>query len=95
MKNTLLYTCRTNILVRLLTKNMKNCVTPQNPKICDPLIVSPVVNATPSSGTSTLASYKEVPHHPWEAFQYLYDGLLFLFDRVSSLISLWQRQHLP
>ena len=34
MKNTLI-----NILVRLLTVNVKNCLTPQNPKMCDPILV--------------------------------------------------------
>ena len=72
MKNTLLFICSTNILVRLLTVNMKNCLTPKNPKMCDPILVtllkmrphysqSSRENATPSSGTSPLASYKEVP----------------------------------
>ena len=50
---------------------MKNCLTPQNPKMCDPILVtlfkmrphnsqSSCENATPSSSTSPLASYKEV-----------------------------------
>ena len=75
MKNSLLSICSTNILVRLLTVNMKNCLTPKNPKMCDPILV-PLLkmrphysqfsreNATPSSGTSPLASYKEVPPPP-------------------------------
>ena len=41
MKNTLLSICSTNILVRLQTANMKNCLTTKNPKMCDPIIVSP------------------------------------------------------
>ena len=75
MKKTLLFTYSTNILVRLLTVNMKNCLTPKNPKMCDPILVtllkmrphysqSSRENATPSSGTSPLASYKEVPPPP-------------------------------
>ena len=75
MKNTLLFICSTNILVRLLTVNMKNCLTPKNPKMCDPILVtllkmrphynhSSHENATPSSGTSPLACYKEVPSPP-------------------------------
>ena len=40
MKNTLLFTCSTNVLVRLLTVNMKNFPTPKNPKICDPILVT-------------------------------------------------------
>ena len=72
MKNSLLFIFRTNILESLLTINMKNGLTPQNPKICDPILVtllkmrphysqSSRENATPSSGTSPSASYKEVP----------------------------------
>ena len=72
MKNNLLFIYSTNILVRLLTVNMKNCLTPKNPKMCDPILVtllkmrphysqSSRENATPSSGTFPLASYKEVP----------------------------------
>ena len=70
MKNTLLFTYSTNILVRLLTVNMKNCLD-----MCDPILVtllkmrphfrqSSRENATPSSGTSPLASYKDVPPPP-------------------------------
>ena len=76
MKNTLLFICSANILVRLLTVNMKNqCLSPQNPKMCDPIPATLLKmrphysqsiseNATPSSGTSPLASYKEVPPPP-------------------------------
>ena len=70
MKNTLLFICSTNILVRLLTVNMKNCLTPNNSKMCDPIVVTLLKmrphnsqsgreNATPSSDTSPLASYKK------------------------------------
>ena len=72
MKNTLLFLCSTNILVCLRTVNMKNCLTPKNPKMCDPILVtlfkkwphfiqSSCENATPSSSTSLLASYKDAP----------------------------------
>ena len=48
---------------------------PKNPKMCDPILVTPLKmrprysqsrreNATPSSGASPLASYKEVPPPP-------------------------------
>ena len=71
MKSTLLFTYSGNVLVRLLTVNMKNCLTPKNPKMCHPIRVtllkfrplysqSSCENATPSSGTFLLASYKEV-----------------------------------
>ena len=70
-KNTLLFICSKNILVSWLTVNMKNCLTLENPKMCDPFLVtlstlqshysqSSHENATSSSGTSPLASYKEV-----------------------------------
>ena len=69
------YTYNTNILVRLPTVNMKNCLTPNNPKMCDLILVtllkmrprysqSSRENETPSSGTSPLAPYQEVPPHP-------------------------------
>ena len=72
MKNTLLFINTTNLLVRLLTVNMKNCLTPKNPKMCNPILVTLMKmrphysqfsheNATQSGGTSPLASYKEVP----------------------------------
>ena len=38
MKNALPFTYSKNILVRLLTVNMKNCLTPKNPKMCDPIL---------------------------------------------------------
>ena len=71
MKNTLLFIYGTNILVRLLTVNMKNCLTPKNPKMCDPMLVTlskmrphysqtSREKATPSSGTSPLTSYEKV-----------------------------------
>ena len=63
-----------NILVRLLTVNIKNCLIPKIRKY-DPILVtllkmrphyrkSGCENATPSSDTSPLASYKEVPSPP-------------------------------
>ena len=56
MKNTLLFTYSTNLLVRLLTVNMKNCLTPKSPKMCDPIIVNPVVKMRPHSAAH--------PHEP-------------------------------
>ena len=57
MKNTLLFICGSNILVRLLTVNMKNCNTPPKPENVRPHYShSSRENATPSSGTSPLAS---------------------------------------
>ena len=73
MKNTLLFTYSTNILVRLLTVNLKNCLTPKNQEMCDHILGNSIRKmlphhshssceyATPSSGTFPLASYKEVP----------------------------------
>ena len=74
MKNTLLFTHSKNILIRLLTVNMKDCLTPPPPKKkCNPILVtilkmrphysqSSRENESPSS--DTLASYKEVPPPP-------------------------------
>ena len=70
-----LFSYSTNILLLLLTVDMKNCLTPKYPKMCDPILVtllkmrphysqSSRENATPSSGTSPLASYKKVPPSP-------------------------------
>ena len=75
MKNTLLFnffTYSTNILARLLTVNMKNCLTPKIRKCVlvtllkmrPQYIQSSRENATSSGGTSQLASYKEVPPSP-------------------------------
>ena len=76
MKNTLLFTYSTNTLVRLLTVNMKNClIYPKNQKMCHPILEtllkmlsyysqSSRQNATPSSSTSPLASYKEKEVRP-------------------------------
>ena len=71
MKNTLLFIYSTNILVRLLTVYMKDFLTHKNPKMCDPILEtvlkmrphysqSSLENASSFSGTSPLASYKEV-----------------------------------
>ena len=72
MKNTLLFTYNTNILVRLLTGNMKNCLTPKIRKCALVTLLkmrphysqSNRENATLSGGTSQLASYKEVTPPP-------------------------------
>ena len=75
MKNALLFLYSTNILVRLLTVNMKNFFTPKNLKMYDPILVTLLTmrphysqssreNATPSCGASQLASYNEVPPPP-------------------------------
>ena len=40
MKNNLIFTKSTNILVRLLTVNKNNCLTPKNPKMCYPILVT-------------------------------------------------------
>ena len=97
MKNTLLFICSTNILVRLLTAgavNMKNCL----PKMCDHILVtllkmgprysqSSRENATPFSCTSPLASYKEVHPRGFE-FKYMFNckyGSCISWDVSSSI----------
>ena len=44
---TLLFIYNTNILVPLLTVNMKNCLTPKKQKMCDPILKKLSENATP------------------------------------------------
>ena len=74
---TLYFSCTysTNILVRLLTIKCEDLSYAKNQKMCNPILVtllkqrshyiqSSHKNATPSSGTSPLASYKEVPPTP-------------------------------
>ena len=72
MKNTSLFTYSTNILVRLLTVNLKNFFLPQKSENVRPHLVTPLKmrphysqsrreDAPLSSGASPLASYKEVP----------------------------------
>ena len=61
MKNTLFLAHSIDILVRLLTVNMKNFLTPKLHSS------NSIESATPSSGTSPLASYKEVSHPGFKA----------------------------
>ena len=85
MKNTLLFIYSTNILVRLLTVNMKNCLTPKIRKCALVTLLkmwphysqSNCENATSSGGTFQLASYKEVPPLPW--------GLWSLFSAKNRI----------
>ena len=60
IKNNLLFTYSTNILVRLLTVKNKHCITPKKSENVRPHHShSSRDNATPSSDTSPLASCKE------------------------------------
>ena len=74
MKKTLLFINTTNILVHLLTVNMKTCLTPKNRKMCDPILgtllkmqphysQSGHENANPIQRhiSIILASYKSLP----------------------------------
>ena len=47
IKNTSLFIYSSNILVRLLAVNMKNCRTSKNPKMCEPHSSNSIENATP------------------------------------------------
>ena len=106
MKNSLLSICSTNILVRLLTVNMKNCLTPKNPKMCDPILVtllkmrphysqSSHEKGTPSSDTSLLASYKEyeraAPYERGGDARHLAKGCKFQI--LVSLRVFWVKHH--
>ena len=76
-----IFICSTNILVRLLTLtiNKKNSLTPKNPKVCDPILVT-LENVT--SGTSPLASYKaETPPPPTQ-------GSLFIISKCFKYRSI-------
>ena len=72
---------------------------PKNQKMCDPILLtlskmrpqcshSSRENATPSSGTSPLASYKEVPHPPPPARNN--GASLYTAFRTSSTVSIKQ-----
>ena len=74
----------------LLAVNMKNCLTPKNLKTCDPILVTVLKmrphyshfsheNATPSNGTTPLASYKEVPPPPHGCLHAKHSRLVLLF----------------
>ena len=63
MKNTLLFISGTNILVRLLTVNMKNCLTPKNPKMCDPILVT-LLKMWPHYSQSSLKMWPHPAAHP-------------------------------
>ena len=103
MNNSLLFIYSTNILVRLLTTNMKNGLTPKNSILCDPIPVtllkirphyshSSHQNATPPSGTSPLATYKEVTppriiSNPWQ--NYILDSMLWILDSRNWISDSW------
>ena len=56
-----------NNFLTFLTKNLpilNPYFNPQNPKICDPIIVTPVEKMQPHSDTSPLASCEGVPPLP-------------------------------
>ena len=75
MKNTLLFTYSTNSPGTFANRKYEDFSYPKNPKMCN-LILETLLkmrphysqsnreNATPSSGTSPLASFKEAPPHP-------------------------------
>ena len=67
MKNSLLSTYSTNILVLLLSVDMNNFLTP---KIR--IVRTHSSNSIETSGTSPLGSYKEVPPPPFREFEYLH-----------------------
>ena len=75
MKNTLLFTYSTNSPGTFANRKYEDFSYPKNPKMCN-LILETLLkmrplysqsnreNATPSSGTSPLASFKEAPPPP-------------------------------
>jgi len=98
MKNTLLFAYSTNILVRLLAVNMKTELSyPKNPKMCDPILVTPLKmqphysqssreNATPSSGTSPVASYKQVRPRVYFSSNIYSNSFLFHTSETAVVI---------
>ena len=111
MKNTLLFIYNTNVLVRLPTVNMKNYLTPKKQKMCDPILVtlkmrphysqSSLENATPSSDTFLLASYKEVPPTPRAAMlrrlsthKYYLAHSIFLHAQREGRVVIFRPHHL-
>ena len=60
MNNTLLFTYSTDIMVRLLTEICKTFLLQKSKNVQPHYSQNSHENATPSSGTSPLASYKEV-----------------------------------
>jgi len=87
----------TNILVRLLAVIMKTELSySKNPKMCDPILVTPLKmqpqysqpsreNMTPSSGTSApLASYKEVPPGVYFSSKIYSNSFFFFFFHTSE-----------
>ena len=60
MKNTFLLICSTNILVRLPKRKYEELSYPQKSENVRPRSSNSIEIATPSSGTSPLASYNEV-----------------------------------
>ena len=69
MKNNLLFIYSTNILVRLPTVNMKNFLTPKNPKMCDLILVT---------------ALKMRPHYSQSSREIDYEQSLFFFLGPSS-----------
>ena len=78
---------------------MKNCLTPKNLKMCDPILVtllkmwphyshSSRENATPSSGTSPLASYKAVPSSVF-VFKVVKEKKKYKLKRMDPLAELY------
>ena len=92
MKNTLLFSYSANILVRLLTVNMKNyCLTPKNRKMCDLIIVNRVVKMNRIQQRHIpSASYKEVPPQSQYPIIVVYfvanytDSILVTFEQICN-----------
>ena len=62
-ETTLLSVCSTSILVRLLTVNMTNSLTPKNPKMCDPILVT-LLKMRPHYSQSVVKMQPHPAAHP-------------------------------
>ena len=91
--------------LRTMFRSFQNFLIPEIPKMCDPILVtvlkmqphysqSSSENATPSSGTSPIAFYKELPPPPREGTsvirsECMLDGLShYLLDSETARIRL-------
>ena len=81
MNNTLLFTYSTDIMVRLLTEICKTFLLQKSKNVQPHYSQNSHENATPSSGTCPLASYKEVPPQPLRIIGPLQVGIHTLQNR--------------
>ena len=92
MKNTLLFLCSTNIVVRLLTVNMKSCLTLKNPKMCDHILVTLLKKRPHYSHTS---GENAAAHPPLACCKEVTPGLAMQSSKSSFSIALSNYRRTP